>query len=67
MKEQDYLLVSALQKMKAAMALLADARPGAVIPRHEEPWKQLIASLDQIIADLEHLVGREMEEDQPTT
>ncbi len=63
MTERDYLLVTALQRLRAARDLAADARPHPVLPGLGSGWMRTLEGLDRMIAALESELQAAMEAD----
>ncbi len=61
MTERDYLLVTALQRLRAAKDLLLDARPHSVLPDVEKTWRKAINRMDVMIDELEEEVDEARE------
>jgi Co/Zn/Cd efflux system component len=53
MTERDYILVSALQRLRAAEELVRQAKPESVDRKHHQRKVDALMALANIIADLE--------------
>jgi hypothetical protein len=56
MTEHDYLLVTALQRLRIAREATVTARPHHVENEMEDPWDKAIDCLDTMIERLETLI-----------
>lgn len=61
MKERDYILITALQRLRSGRTIIHDSLAHHVDPKMEVEWKASLRRIDGMIERLEKMVDREME------